>query len=42
MRAQRIEATGEHDYEPVRGLPGPLPAGEQLIWQGSPGAFRPL
>ena len=36
MRAQRIEATGEHDYEPVRGLPGPLPAGEHLIWQGSP------
>ena len=26
----------EHDFEPVRGLPGALPAGERLIWQGSP------
>ena len=26
----------EHDFEPVRGLPGTLPAGERLIWQGSP------
>ncbi len=27
----------EHDDEPVPGLPGPLPAGESLLWQGQPG-----
>ena len=32
---------GEYDYEPVRGLPGSLPPGESLLWQGSP-AWRPL
>ncbi|MFQ3623376.1 MAG: photosynthetic complex putative assembly protein PuhB [Acetobacteraceae bacterium] len=26
----------EHGSEPVRGLPGPLPEGERLLWQGSP------
>jgi hypothetical protein len=26
----------EYDHEPVRGLPGVLPPGEQLLWQGSP------
>jgi hypothetical protein len=26
----------EHDHEPVRGLPEALPAGEQILWQGSP------
>jgi hypothetical protein len=26
----------EHDSEPAPGLPGPLPAGEALLWQGSP------
>jgi hypothetical protein len=26
----------EHEFEPVRGLPEHLPAGEQLLWQGSP------
>lgn len=26
----------EHDGEPVRGLPEPLPAGEHLLWQGAP------
>ncbi len=26
----------EHDFEPVRGLPGELPAGERLLWQGAP------
>lgn len=26
----------EHDFEPVRGLPGDLPAGERLVWQGAP------
>ncbi|MFN3472797.1 MAG: photosynthetic complex putative assembly protein PuhB [Blastomonas sp.] len=26
----------EYDDEPIRGLPGDLPQGETLIWQGSP------
>lgn len=26
----------EHDFEPVRGLPGDLPKGETLLWQGAP------
>lgn len=26
----------EHDDEPIRGLPGFLPAGEQILWQGAP------
>lgn len=26
----------EHDYEPVRGLPGLLPPGERILWQGAP------
>ena len=26
----------EHDIEPVRGLPGVLPEGERILWQGSP------
>ncbi len=26
----------EHDYEPIKGLPERPPAGEQVIWQGSP------
>lgn len=26
----------EHDYEPVRGLPGRLPPGETMLWQGAP------
>lgn len=28
----------EHDHEPVRGLPGELPEGERIIWQGAPDA----
>lgn len=28
----------EHDSEPVRGLPGPLPPGETILWQGAPDA----
>jgi len=28
----------EHDDEPVRGLPGPLPVGETILWQGAPDA----
>ena len=26
----------EYENEPVRGLPGDLPAGEHMLWQGSP------
>lgn len=26
----------EHDFEPIRGLPGALPAGESILWQGAP------
>lgn len=26
----------EYDWEPVRGLPGHLPAGESILWQGAP------
>ena len=26
----------EYDYEPIPGLPGKLPPGEVLLWQGSP------
>jgi hypothetical protein len=28
--------TEEHEIEPVPGLPGALPEGEHIIWQGSP------
>jgi hypothetical protein len=27
----------EHDFEPIRGLPGMLPEGETILWQGAPG-----
>ena len=30
----------EHDFEPVRGLPGDLPKGERILWQGSPSWTR--
>jgi len=26
----------EYEHEPIRGLPGNLPAGEQILWQGAP------
>jgi hypothetical protein len=26
----------EYDHEPVRGLPGDLPPGERILWQGKP------
>ena len=29
-------SNNEHDGEPIRGLPGYLPAGEHILWQGSP------
>ncbi len=38
MSARRRAAGGEHDHEPVRGLPGRLPPGETLLWQGAPDA----
>ncbi|OYQ34581.1 phosphonoacetate hydrolase [Niveispirillum lacus] len=28
----------EHEIEPVPGLPGKLPAGEEILWQGRPAA----
>jgi hypothetical protein len=28
--------SAEYDLEPIRGLPGALPEGEQIIWQGAP------
>ena len=30
----------EHDFEPIRGLPGDLPAGEVILWQGAPRFMR--
>jgi hypothetical protein len=31
-----VQASGEHEFEPVHGLPAELPAGERVLWQGSP------
>ena len=28
----------EHEIEPIRGLPGLLPPGERIVWQGAPDA----
>lgn len=28
--------SGEHDFEPIRGLPSDLPPGETILWQGEP------
>ena len=36
MRAVPVQASGEHEFEAVTGLPEPLPAGERVLWQGSP------
>lgn len=36
VRKTRPLVGHEHEYEPVHGLPEQLPAGEQLLWQGSP------
>jgi hypothetical protein len=37
MKAHRHFASGhEHEFEPQHGLPETLPAGETLLWQGSP------
>ena len=29
----------EYDHEPIPGLPGTLPAGEEILWRGSPDWF---
>ncbi|MFM2399833.1 MAG: hypothetical protein RL341_1990, partial [Pseudomonadota bacterium] len=31
-----LRASHEHDLKAQRGLPEPLPAGERILWQGSP------
>jgi hypothetical protein len=36
MSAAGRPTFSEHDAEPVPGLPGPLPAGETILWQGAP------
>jgi hypothetical protein len=41
MKAHRHTLGHEHDHEPEYGLPEALPAGEKLLWQGSP-AWRAL
>jgi len=33
----RAPLAQEHEFEAARGLPEMLPAGEQVLWQGSPG-----
>ena len=32
--------SGEHEFEAVRGLPGDLPQGEKILWQGAPDWLR--
>lgn len=32
----KLEDMTEHDFEPVHGLPAPLPQGERILWQGAP------
>ena len=34
--ATAVTGDGDVDFEPVPGLPAPLPAGETLLWQGAP------
>jgi hypothetical protein len=36
MDGHRHGTGPEHDFEPVPGLPEPLPAGERILWQGAP------
>ncbi len=36
QHAHKHTSGDEHDFEPEHGLPEPLPAGEHLLWQGSP------
>jgi hypothetical protein len=32
--------SGEYDFEPQKGLPERLPAGETVLWQGAPSTWR--
>ncbi len=32
----KAQARHEHEFEAAHGLPEPLPAGERILWQGSP------
>ena len=34
--ARRTASGDDHDFEPAHGLPELLPAGEKILWQGSP------
>jgi hypothetical protein len=34
---QYVHNEDDFAFEPVRGLPGPLPKGERVLWQGAPG-----
>lgn len=34
--AEYTHSQSDFEFEPVRGLPGPLPAGEKVLWQGGP------
>jgi len=36
LEPHHTEAMGEYDYEPTPGLPGRLPEGEHVLWQGAP------
>lgn len=36
MKAVAVQASHEHEFEAVAGLPEALPAGERVLWQGSP------
>ena len=36
MKAKTVSATHEHEWEAAPGLPSTLPAGERIVWQGSP------
>jgi len=36
LEPQHPKAMGEHEFEPQPGLPGRLPEGENVLWQGLP------
>jgi hypothetical protein len=36
VKAVTVQPTHEHEWEAAPGLPATLPAGERLLWQGSP------
>jgi hypothetical protein len=39
-RSTPFTVVQQDDFEPQRGLPECLPAGERLVWQGAPGAWQ--